>query len=163
MSYEFTTIDGLRNHLLGRTRIALEDTIDEIKDELMDIIGERIYSQSISGDYERSYALLNKDAWETKDITHSNTISFNLEYNNSSWVIDGFKHIHGLTWNNGDSTLPTAEDFINVLNENVGGAFPKTVEGSIGFWDDFISWVQNNFDTILAKHLQEQGIDILKY
>lgn len=163
MSYEFTTIDGLRNHLLGRTRIALEDTIDEIKDELMDIIGERIYSQSVSGDYERSYALLNKDAWETKDITHSNTISFNLEYNNSSWVVDGFEHIHGLTWSNGDSTLPTAEDFINVLNENVGGAFSKTVEGSIGFWDDFISWVQNNFDTILAKHLQEQGIDILKY
>lgn len=160
---EFTTLDSLKNHLLGRTRIALDETIEEIKDELMKIIEERVYNNSVSGDYDRSYALLNKDAWKTSDVSHSGTISFSLEFNDAKWYTDGWKHIHGLTWYDGDrdTTLPTANDFINVLNENVGDAFTHTVENSIGFWDDFVDWVQGHFDEILVKHLIEQGIEVL--
>ena len=159
----FNTLEGLRNHLLGRTKIALEETIEEIKEELMRILDDRIYDYA-EGDYERSEMLRNESNWLVTDVSRSGSsgvVSFNLNFDENKYWANGWEHIHGLCWNGGNTELPSAEDFINVLNANKSDVLYEKPD-TTGFWDDFIDWVHDNFDIILAKHLQEQGIDILK-
>lgn len=161
MAQTFTTLDAYKNHLLGRTKVAVEDTIEEIKKHLMEILDERIYNLSESEYYERSGVLRNKDNWITDNISHSSgNITFDLHFDESQYWADGWKHIHGLIWDGHNTELPTAEDFINVLNEGKSELFGKS--NTAGFWDEFIDWVEDHYDEIFIKNMNLQGIKVLK-
>jgi hypothetical protein len=157
----------LRNHLLGRTQKAMDETIEEIKVELIKFLKDKIYDDSV-GWYNRTEDLLEENAWIKSSVGRNSKgeIAYQLEYDDTYWETDPFEKIHGVFSNNassGDTTLPTAEDFINVLNEHVGDAFGdnNSLNNIKGFWDEFLNWVQDHFDEIFAKHLAENGINVL--
>ena len=162
MAQTFTTLEAFRNHLLGRTKVAMECTIDEIKNHLMEILDDRIYSYA-EGEYDRSGMLREESNWVADNISHSGTISFDLHFDENQYYVNGWEHIHGLCWGGGNTELPGAETFIKVLNENKSDLFGGVTPNTDGFWDEFIEWVNEHYDEILMKNITLQGIDVLKY
>lgn len=160
MAQTFTTLESFKNHLLGRTMIAMKKTIDEIKNHLMEILDDRIYSYA-EGEYDRSGMLREEDNWVADNISHSGNISFALHFDESKYYVNGWEHIHGLCWSGGNTELPSAEAFIAVLNDNRSDLFGVTPDTD-GFWNEFIEWVEDHYDEILMKNMTELGIDVLK-
>lgn len=158
---QFTTLEQYRNHILGNTKVALDKTIDEILDHLMEILDERIYNIP-SGDYERTEMLRQRDNWIKDDYRSSGHIGTKLEFNESNYFANGLERIHGLIWADNNTELPSAEDFINVLNAEQNGLFGN-IPNTEKFWDEFIQWVEDNYDLIFQANMKELGIDVKLY
>jgi hypothetical protein len=94
-TFEFTNTTQLRNHLLGRTQKAMDETIEEIKMELIKFLRDKIYDDSI-GWYNRTEDLLEENAWikstfsgaKTASKNYKNMLAYELEKKVSKFILE---------------------------------------------------------------------------
>lgn len=133
---------------------AVNGTISELLDKLLDIIQETVYSypatwtngykgaEGRTGDF-------GTEAWDaTKASIIGNVSSAEIFENNLQYTAP---FSHGLS----------AEGLADVINDGLydtGIGFPAM--SSRPFWTEFTTYIDNNFDRIFRKHCLEVGLPI---
>lgn len=155
-SANFISLERYKNHIYKGTKKALQATLDDIKDYLLTTVKEIIYNGDVSnrysadGDYLRQFTLFQSYAWNVEYWGRENGfITYGLEFDSS------FYKIHGI------EVLNTVDDFISVLDENVGELFTDDFHPE-GWWTNFKAWVETSFDSLFVKHLTAEGIKVKK-
>lgn len=150
---KFSNIIDLQKGVEQYCRLALQDTLDELKDILHDCIVKDIYNTKKGTFYQRTRILLIKDIIMTKiwNAFSANrlggTLSFDENLFERSIDIDRFQHgaplkkgkdgnIYG-----GELTLQSYLEIVNSRNDwDNPYQFPVVNRGL--FWDDFMSKIE---------------------
>ena len=159
-SVDFISLSQYINHIYQGAERALQKTLDEIKEYLIITIQKIVYQSDATwfeynngagNRMDRQYTLLQSYAWDVKYWGRlKGYVTYGLEFDES------FYSVHGV------EPLRTVDDFISVLNENVGDLFTDSFHPE-GWWTNFEAWVEANFDDLFIKNMIAEGIDVKRY
>ena len=126
---------------------AMDKTIDELIVKLKEYIQERVYDKYDPDWYDRTMEVLNN--WVKQSATwNNNSTSGALYFDDAQFTHSGFpKYQHGIQ-------QIDAETLLDILNEKVpwGDAFGTNFNQSRAFWDDYVNWVNDNWEDIFYKN-----------
>lgn len=134
----FTNMESLQQELERRINLAIENTIEDLKEELMNTLDESFYSQYAPKFYHRTYKLLNSAA--CKMIGQG----IGMVYMNPNG-----------RYNNGTLLSEVQEDASYGFH-----GFDTNIQTEGRYWKDFENLVYEKGGDILAKNLKAQGLDI---
>ena len=150
------TVD-LHKGIEAQCRLALQDTLDELKEELHNIILKDIYMVKKGTFYERTRILLINDIVETRIWNAfgkglGGTLRFDEELFERSINIDKFQH-GSPSPNWGELDLSSYLEIVNQKNDwNNPYHFPSVNRKP--FWDDFLDYIdkKGGFINIYKEH-----------
>ena len=146
----FDTYVDLQRATNNIIKTALDNTIDRIFDKLQDFIDNEVYSNNQTW-YTRTYEVRNN--WDKiKAEIKGNIVEGEIFFKDSISHSGSPLWQHGMTQINGESLLKILigeYDTGNVANLNANNPNPRD------FWNPFIQWVDQNFDSILKEELNK--------
>ena len=163
---KFSNIIELQKGVEEYCRLALEDTLEELKDILHDYIVKDIYNTKKGTFYQRTRILLIKDIITTKiwNAFSANKLGGTLSFDESlferSINVENFQH--GNIYE-GELTLQSYLEIVNSRNEwDNPYQFPVVNRGL--FWDDFMAEIKNRggFGAIYQEHFSKYVTTIYK-
>lgn len=165
-SRKFSNIIDLKKNVEEGCKNALNDTLEEMKDELHKIIVRDIYNNKKGIFYQRSRVLMPPNVIETRvwnafsKSQLGGTLKFDESFFDSS--VDIYNYIHGNPYF-GELTLNSYLEILN--NEAIYVKYQNSPYLYLGFhrverkpfWDDFMDWVdsQGGFEGIYKKHFDK--------
>ena len=156
---KFSNIIDLQKGVEQYCRLALEETLDELKEILHDCIVKDVYNTKKGTFYQRTRILLIKDIIMTKIWNAfsadrlGGTLSFDEDLFERSINIDNFQH--GNVYE-GELTLQSYLEIINSKNDwDNPYHFPSVNRGL--FWDDFMGEIEKRggFGAIYKEHFDK--------
>lgn len=156
---KFSNIIDLQKGVEEYCRLALQDTLDELKDILHDCILKDIYNTKRGTFYQRTRILLIKDIIITRiwNAFSANRLGGTLSFDESLFErsIDVDKFQHGNVYE-GELTLQSYLEIINSKNDwDNPYQFPVVNRGL--FWDDFMDEIKSRggFGAIYQEHFNK--------
>lgn len=175
---EFNNKKELERALRQRGRKALEWLTQQVYKQLIKFIDEDIYNSYTPNMYERTYEFRDK-AWAITEIPYeyAGEIASQIWYNPALMSYNPAKYQHGdafedrreklaeilnrgvwdwSDWNfgrpgKGDARSDNPEEYWDTFAE---GEYPRP------FWDDFINWLAENWDSLAKQAFRKFGFKI---
>lgn len=157
---KFSNIVDLHKGIEAQCRLALQDTLDELKDELHKIITKDIYMVKKGSFYQRTRILLVDSILETKIWNAfgkglGGTLKFDEDLFERSINIENFQH-GSLSPNWGELDLVSYLEIVNSKN-NWDNPYHFPSVNRKPFWNDFLDYIDSRggFANIYKENLSK--------
>ena len=126
---------------------AMDKTVDELIAKLKEYIQERVYNRYNPEWYSRTMEILNGWAKQSS-IWSNNSTSGALYFDDAK-----FTHSGSPLYQHGIQQID-AETLLDILNNKIswGDAFGDNFNQNRAFWDDYVNWVKDNWESIFIKN-----------
>ena len=155
---KFSNVVDLHKGIERQCKIALQDTLDELKEELHKIILKDIYMVKKGSFYDRTRILLINGILETKIWNAfgkglGGTLSFDEDLFERSINVDEFQHGNPFF---GELTLQSYLEIVNTQNDWENPYQFPIVRRKL-FWDDFLDYIDSRggFASIYKENLDK--------
>lgn len=155
---KFSNIVDLHKGIEAQCKLALQDTLDELKEELHKIILKDIYMVKKGSFYDRTRILLINGILETKIWNAfgkglGGTLSFDEDLFERSINVDEFQHGNPFF---GELTLQSYLEIVNSQND-WENPYQFPIVRRKPFWDDFLDYIDSRggFANIYKENLDK--------
>ena len=163
---EYKNQKELERALRQSARKAIEWLTKQVYDKLKEFIDEDIYESYTPTRYERTYEFRDK-AWQVDEIPYE----FAGEIASIIWFNPNLMSYNGSKYQHGNESEDRREKLAEILNRTIwdwsdwdfGRPTKDQIEGEYPrpFWDDFMVWLSENWDSLAKKAFLKVGIKII--